>query len=156
MKNLTVIALVVLSLGGVPRPSHACSNFYFDKNGYSLIAHNMEWVTGGGMVVINKRHVQKRGFQVKDTGSGARGATRRVWSHCCFAWEWWLGAAADLRLITELVEAEVGSLRFAAAGGKAAGEQREIDGPQAAREVAGIEAGARREVLDLGGERVHG
>ena len=67
MKSFAVIAVVALGLIGAPRPSQACSNFYFDKNGYSLIAHNMEWVTGGGMVVINKRHVQKRGFQVKNT-----------------------------------------------------------------------------------------
>jgi penicillin V acylase-like amidase (Ntn superfamily) len=66
MRDCTVIGLLVLCLGSASRHCHACSNFFFDKNGYSLVAHNMDWVTGEGMVVINKRHVQKRGFQVEN------------------------------------------------------------------------------------------
>jgi penicillin V acylase-like amidase (Ntn superfamily) len=66
MRNCAVIGLLVLSLSSASRYCDACSNFFFDKNGYSLVAHNMDWVTGEGMVVINKRHVQKRGFQVEN------------------------------------------------------------------------------------------
>jgi penicillin V acylase-like amidase (Ntn superfamily) len=66
MKIYACIGWVVLAVSSAARDSHACSNFYFGKNGYSLIAHNMEWITGGGLVVVNKRHVQKRGFQVKN------------------------------------------------------------------------------------------
>ena len=64
MRNYSVIGLVVMCLSSTSRPSYACSNFLFDKNGYALVAHNMDWVSGEGMVVINKRHVEKRGFQV--------------------------------------------------------------------------------------------
>jgi penicillin V acylase-like amidase (Ntn superfamily) len=66
MKRSIVVGLVVLGLGSAARTSYACSNFYFDKDGYSLMAHNMDWVSGEGMVVINKRHVRKRGFQVEN------------------------------------------------------------------------------------------
>jgi penicillin V acylase-like amidase (Ntn superfamily) len=66
MRNHVAIALLAVGLSSAPRTSRACSNFYFNKNGYSMIAHNMEWITGDGLVVINKRHVQKRGFQVKN------------------------------------------------------------------------------------------
>jgi MYXO-CTERM domain-containing protein len=66
MKTSVIVGLVVLGLGSAARTSHACSNFYFDKNGYSLLAHNMDWVSGEGMVVINKRHMRKQGFQVEN------------------------------------------------------------------------------------------
>ena len=66
MKSYAVVALMVLGLGSVTQPCQACSNFFFNKNGYSLVAHNNDWGTGEGMVVINKRHVQKWGFQVKN------------------------------------------------------------------------------------------
>ena len=67
MKNHVVIGLLVLGLSVGARYAHACSNFYFDKNGKSLVAHKMDWVTSAGMVVAGKRHVKKRGFQVKNT-----------------------------------------------------------------------------------------
>lgn len=66
MRNYAVIGLLVLCLSGISRHCYACSNFFFDKNGYSLVAHNMDWVSGEGLVVINKRHMQKRGFQVEN------------------------------------------------------------------------------------------
>jgi penicillin V acylase-like amidase (Ntn superfamily) len=66
MRSYAAIALLVLGLGSVARHAEACSDIFFDKNGYSLLAHNMDWVSGEGMVVINKRHVQKRGFQVEN------------------------------------------------------------------------------------------
>ena len=50
MKTPIVVGLVVLGLSSAARTSHACSNVYFDKNGYSLLAHNMDWVSGEGML----------------------------------------------------------------------------------------------------------
>jgi choloylglycine hydrolase len=66
MKSHAVISLLILCLSSVARDAYACSDILFDQNGYSLLAHSMDWVSGEGMVVINKRHVQKRGFQVEN------------------------------------------------------------------------------------------
>ncbi|MBN2735862.1 MAG: linear amide C-N hydrolase [Spirochaetales bacterium] len=65
MKHL-LISLFVLCAISVPTSLDACSNFFFNKNGHALFAHNNDWVSGEGMIVINKRHVQKWGFQVKN------------------------------------------------------------------------------------------
>jgi penicillin V acylase-like amidase (Ntn superfamily) len=66
MRHYVAVGLLVSCASSVARPAGACSNFFFDANGYSLMAHDMDWVSGEGMVVINKRHVQKRGFQVEN------------------------------------------------------------------------------------------
>jgi MYXO-CTERM domain-containing protein len=66
MRKLMAVGLMVLGLGSAARDSHACSNFYFDKGGKALIAHKMDWVTSAGLIVVGKRHVKKRGFQVKN------------------------------------------------------------------------------------------
>jgi penicillin V acylase-like amidase (Ntn superfamily) len=67
MKRRIVIGLLILCTSGVSKVSDACSSFFFGKNGYSLVAHNMEWIHGDGMIMVNKRHVQKWGFQVDNT-----------------------------------------------------------------------------------------
>jgi penicillin V acylase-like amidase (Ntn superfamily) len=67
MRKSIAVGVFLLGLVSAARTSHACSNFYFDKDGKSLVAHKMDWVTGAGLVVVGKRHVQKRGFQVKNT-----------------------------------------------------------------------------------------
>ncbi len=66
MCKCIVVGLLALGLGSAARNSYACSNFYLDKGGKSLIAHKMDWVTSAGLVVVGKRHVKKRGFQVKN------------------------------------------------------------------------------------------
>jgi penicillin V acylase-like amidase (Ntn superfamily) len=66
MRKSIAVGLWVLGLASAARDSHACSNFYFDKGGKALIAHKMDWVTSAGLVVVGKRHVKKRGFQVKN------------------------------------------------------------------------------------------
>ncbi|MBD0298152.1 MAG: hypothetical protein ICV84_23645, partial [Flavisolibacter sp.] len=42
--------------------SFACSTFLLSKNGHYVFGRNYDWVTGNGMVMVNKRGLQKTSF----------------------------------------------------------------------------------------------
>ncbi|MBD0352591.1 MAG: linear amide C-N hydrolase [Flavisolibacter sp.] len=46
--------------------SFACSTFLLSKNGQYFFGRNYDWVTGNGMVVVNKRGLQKTSFNVDE------------------------------------------------------------------------------------------
>jgi choloylglycine hydrolase len=62
MRAYLAVVLLVLCLSTVPRTAHACSTVFFDKNGQTLLGHNMDWFADRLVLVVNKRHVQKHGF----------------------------------------------------------------------------------------------
>ena len=62
MRNRTIIGLLIIGLGGACAQSYGCSSVCLDKKGQLLLGNNLDWICGDGMVVVNKRHVVKRGF----------------------------------------------------------------------------------------------
>lgn len=63
MKKL--IALLLVFIYAIP--GIACTTFLLSKNGQHVFGRNYDWVSGNGMMVINKRGIKKTSFQ---TGSG--------------------------------------------------------------------------------------
>ena len=45
---------------------YGCSAVCLNKKGQVILANNMDWISGDGMVVVNKRNVTKRGFWYKN------------------------------------------------------------------------------------------
>lgn len=62
MRASLAAVLLMLFLSAVPRAAHACSTVFFDKNGQTLIGHNMDWFADRLALVVNKRQVKKHGF----------------------------------------------------------------------------------------------
>jgi penicillin V acylase-like amidase (Ntn superfamily) len=62
MRKRCIIGLIILGLIGVSADIYGCSSVCLDKKGQVILGNNNDWITGDGMVVINKRHVVKRGF----------------------------------------------------------------------------------------------
>ena len=62
MRKYIIIILVIISLNGLLADAYGCSAVCLDKKGQFILANNMDWITGDGMVVVNKRNVTKRGF----------------------------------------------------------------------------------------------
>lgn len=62
MRALLAVVLLASCLAFVPRAAHACSTVYFDKDGQTLIGHNMDWFADRLVLVVNKRQVKKHGF----------------------------------------------------------------------------------------------
>ena len=56
------IVLLGLFLSTVPGAAHACSTVFFDKDGQTLLGHNMDWFADRLVLLTNKRHVKKHGF----------------------------------------------------------------------------------------------
>jgi penicillin V acylase-like amidase (Ntn superfamily) len=53
--------LLVVLIGLCARP-YGCTSICFDKKGQLILGNNLDWFCGYGMVIVNKRHVQKHGF----------------------------------------------------------------------------------------------
>jgi choloylglycine hydrolase len=62
MRAYLAAVLLVSSLSAVPRVAQACSTVFFEKNGQTLIGHNMDWFADRLALVTNKRNVKKQGF----------------------------------------------------------------------------------------------
>ncbi len=63
MRNLVIVGLLIIGLCGTAAgPFAQCSSVCLDKKGQLLLGNNADWFCGDGMVVVNKRHVVKRGF----------------------------------------------------------------------------------------------
>jgi len=62
MKTHVVIGLSALCLCAAAEAAHACSSVFFDKNGQTLLGHNMDWFADRLVLVVNKRQVKKHGF----------------------------------------------------------------------------------------------
>ena len=62
MKQYGVIVLVLVCLLGAFTDVCGCSAVCLNKKGQVILGNNMDWISGGGMVVVNKRNVKKRGF----------------------------------------------------------------------------------------------
>ncbi|MBN2576504.1 MAG: FAD-dependent oxidoreductase [Deltaproteobacteria bacterium] len=62
MKRTLAIGLSLLCLCATAEVAHACSTVFFEKNGETLIGHNMDWFADRLALVVNKRQVKKHGF----------------------------------------------------------------------------------------------
>ena len=61
MKHLknTLFNLLIIAVFLIPTVSNACTAFYINSNGEIICGKNYDWMTGNGMLVINKRNVSK-------------------------------------------------------------------------------------------------
>jgi penicillin V acylase-like amidase (Ntn superfamily) len=66
MREHVVSVLIVIGLSGIFADGYACSTVCLNKKGQLILGNNMDWILGDGMVVVNKRHVVKRGFWYKN------------------------------------------------------------------------------------------
>lgn len=66
MRNYGIFVVIVIAMSGVFADIYGCSAVCLNKKGYLILGNNMDWITGEGMVVVNKRHVKKRGFWYKN------------------------------------------------------------------------------------------
>ncbi|MBN1123947.1 MAG: linear amide C-N hydrolase [Sedimentisphaerales bacterium] len=62
MRNHSFIVLSAIVVLGVLGDLYGCSAVCLNKKGQVILGNNMDWISGDGMVVVNKRHVKKRGF----------------------------------------------------------------------------------------------
>lgn len=62
MKKHVLICLITVGLTGLFANVHSCSSVCLNKKGQVILGNNMDWISGEGMVVVNKRNVLKRGF----------------------------------------------------------------------------------------------
>ena len=62
MRKYIIVILIVISFNSVLKDIYGCSAICLDKKGQLILGNNMDWITGDGMVVVNKRNVKKRGF----------------------------------------------------------------------------------------------
>lgn len=62
MRACLAALLLMLLLSAVPSAAQACSTVFFEKNGQTLIGHNMDWFADRLALVTNKRNVKKQGF----------------------------------------------------------------------------------------------
>ena len=51
--------LLIIAVFIIPTVSNACTTFYINNNGEIIFGKNYDWMTGNGMLVINKRNVSK-------------------------------------------------------------------------------------------------
>jgi len=66
MRKYGIIILIILVLNGFFVDIYGCSAVCFNKKGHMILGNNNDWITGEGMVVVNKRNVTKRGFWYKN------------------------------------------------------------------------------------------
>ena len=62
MQKYCIIVLIIIALTGSIADIYGCSSVCLNKKGHLILANNMDWISGDGMVVVNKRNVTKRGF----------------------------------------------------------------------------------------------
>ncbi len=62
MKRTLAVGFSLLCLCAAAEAAHACSTVFFEKNGQTLIGHNMDWFADRLALVTNKRNVKKQGF----------------------------------------------------------------------------------------------
>lgn len=62
MRNYPAIGFLILCLSGLLLKTYACSSICLNKKGQLILGNNTDWITGSGMVVVNKRYVKKHGF----------------------------------------------------------------------------------------------
>jgi choloylglycine hydrolase len=66
MRKHGIIVLTIIGLTGAFADTYGCSSVCLDKNGQLILGSTVDWILGDGMVVVNKRHVVKRGFWYKN------------------------------------------------------------------------------------------
>jgi len=62
MRKYSILILIIVGLNGVLADLYGCSAVCLNKKGQIILGNNMDWISGDGMVVVNKRNVVKRGF----------------------------------------------------------------------------------------------
>ena len=62
MRKYGIVVLIIIGLFGVFTDTYGCSAVCLNKKGHLILGNNMDWISGDGMVVVNKRNVVKRGF----------------------------------------------------------------------------------------------
>ena len=62
IRKYNIIVLIVIVLLGAFTDIYGCSAVCLDKKGHLILGNNMDWISGDGMVIVNKRNVTKRGF----------------------------------------------------------------------------------------------
>ena len=66
MRHYGFIVLIIIGLFGACADVYGCSAVCLDKKGHLILGNNMDWISGDGMIVVNKRQVKKRGFWYKN------------------------------------------------------------------------------------------
>ena len=66
MRKYSIIVLIIICLSGFFEDLYGCSAVCLNKKGHLILGNNMDWISGEGMVVVNKRNVTKRGFWYKN------------------------------------------------------------------------------------------
>ena len=62
VRTYGVMVLILIGWCGVFADVYGCSSVFLNKKGHLILGNNMDWISGDGMVVVNKRNVKKRGF----------------------------------------------------------------------------------------------
>src|SRR4030042_6580481 len=60
--SLFVFLALGLITAGLARPGEACTAFVMRGGGAVLLAKNLDWPVGEGIVFVNKRNVYKKAF----------------------------------------------------------------------------------------------
>ncbi len=61
--------IVLLSVIYLPQAGETCSAFHFEEDNSHLFGRNYDWDVDDGLIVVNKRHVVKKAFAVKQPES---------------------------------------------------------------------------------------
>ena len=67
MRKYSIIILIIVCGIGAFADIYGCSAVCLNKKGQLILGNNMDWISGDGMVVVNKRNVRKRGFWYENT-----------------------------------------------------------------------------------------
>jgi choloylglycine hydrolase len=66
MRKYGIVILIIIGLNVFFADLYGCSAVCLNKKGQVILGNNMDWISGDGMVVVNKRNVVKRGFWYKN------------------------------------------------------------------------------------------
>lgn len=66
MSKKSTAYLLIVILSGFFIDAFGCSSVCLNKKGHLILGNNMDWISGDGLVVVNKRNVVKRGFWYKN------------------------------------------------------------------------------------------
>jgi choloylglycine hydrolase len=61
LKN-SISLIIVVILVGYLTDVYGCSSVCLNKKGQLILGNNMDWISGDGLVVVNKRNIVKHGF----------------------------------------------------------------------------------------------
>lgn len=61
LKNIISLFIAVI-LTGFFINAYGCSSVCLNKKGHLILGNNMDWISGEGLIVVNKRNVTKHGF----------------------------------------------------------------------------------------------